>query len=63
MRVLLLLLMPAVLAGCAANRIEKPYIVETTTAPDGTVTRRETSAESITGGTVDALKTHPQQSK
>ncbi len=52
----LLLFLPLV-CGCAANRIEKPYIVETTTAPDGTVTRKESSAESITGGTVEQLKT------
>lgn len=50
----LLLLLP-LLAGCAASRVERPYTKETITAPDGTVTVRETSADHILGGKLDDI--------
>lgn len=58
MKTLLLCFSVALLlcSGCAASRIEKPYIKETTTSRDGTITVRETTADSITGGTLDALR-------
>jgi hypothetical protein len=54
MRILILCLLA--LAGCTTSRIEKPYTKEVTVSKDGTTTTRETSADSITGGSIDSLK-------
>lgn len=53
MRLLLLLVM---CTGCAASRIENPYVKETLTSPDGTVRVIESSANWIEGGTVEQIK-------
>jgi hypothetical protein len=54
MRILILCLLA--LAGCTTSRIEKPYTKEVTVSKDGTTTTKETSADSITGGSIDSLK-------
>jgi hypothetical protein len=38
------------------SRVEKPYMKEVVVTKDGTTTTRETSADSITGGSFDRLK-------
>ena len=55
----LLLCLCAALSGCVTSHVEKPYIKETITTKDGTITTRETSADSITGGTLEMLKRKP----
>lgn len=42
--------------GCQATRVERPYVKETETKPDGTMTVRESSADWVTGGMLDAFK-------
>lgn len=44
------------LSGCVASRVLKPYTKETTTTKDGTVRVKETSADEVVNGGLDAFR-------
>lgn len=54
MKILMLALAIGFLCGCV-SQIIKPYVKETTTSKDGTITTRETSADKVTGAALGDL--------
>lgn len=56
MKTLILILLVALVTGCVASRIVNPYIKETITSKDGTTRTIETSADTIEGAGIDAMK-------